>query len=90
MCYNDHDSKWVINEMLPRLEGSENHLKLCLHKRDLLVRRDIVDNIVESMEDNRKTVIIMIMVTVMMRIKRICFVSMVSLGANHGSDTTLS
>ena len=58
VCYNHNDSEWVINEMLPRLEGSENHLKLCLHKRDWLVGRDIVDNIVESMEDSRKTVMI--------------------------------
>ena len=44
--------------MLPRLEGPENQLKLCLHKRDWLPGRDIVDNVVESMEDSRKTVLI--------------------------------
>ena len=58
VCYNEHDSQWVLNEILPRLEGPENHLKLCLHKRDWLVGRDIVDNIVESMEDSRKTLLI--------------------------------
>ena len=58
VCYNEHDSKWLLNEMLPRLEGTENHLKLCIHQRDWLVGKDIAVNIAESMEDSRKTVLI--------------------------------
>ena len=58
VCYNEHDSKWVLDKLLPCLEGPENQLKLCLHKRDWLVGRDIVDNVIESMEESRKTLLI--------------------------------
>ena len=37
VCYNDHDSKWVLNELLPRLEGPDNQLKLWLHKQKTLL-----------------------------------------------------
>ena len=47
---------WVATKLIPKLE-QEHHLHVCIHHRDWLVR-DIVDNVVESVESSRKTVLI--------------------------------
>ena len=56
VSYCVRDLGWV-SKYLPRLE-EEHNLRLCLHDRDWLVGRDIVDNIVTSIENSRKTVLI--------------------------------
>ena len=56
ISYSVKDFHWVSTH-LPRLE-KEYHLRMCLHDRDWLVGRDIVDNIVASIENSRKTVLI--------------------------------
>ena len=50
------DLNWVKANLL-RLE-EEHGLRLCLHDRDWMPGRDIADNIVESIEKSRKTVLI--------------------------------
>src|SRR6218665_27766 len=57
ISYSETDSRWVIHQLLPRLE-SEYHLRLCIHQRDWLAGRDIAENIVLSIEQSRKTVLI--------------------------------
>ena len=42
---------------MPQLEAKYN-LRLCLHDRDWLAGRDIVENIVHSIEHSRKTILI--------------------------------
>ena len=56
ISYCAKDLGWV-SKNLPRLE-EEHNLRLCLHDRDWLAGRDIVDNIVTSIENSRKTVLI--------------------------------
>ena len=46
-----------IHQLLFCLE-SEYHLRLCIHQRDWLAGRDIAENIVLSIEQSRKTVLI--------------------------------
>nr|XP_023689026.1 toll-like receptor 13 [Paramormyrops kingsleyae]XP_023689027.1 toll-like receptor 13 [Paramormyrops kingsleyae] len=55
ISYNSADEKWVLNELLPNLEGRESSYRLCLHHRDFEVGRNIVDNIVSAIYASRKT-----------------------------------
>ncbi|CAI9719065.1 toll-like receptor 13 [Octopus vulgaris] len=58
ICYCSTDVNWVLNKLLPMIE-EENHFNLCLHDRDFLVGNDIVDNIVDSMQQSRKVVLVL-------------------------------
>ncbi|XP_075696434.1 uncharacterized protein LOC142662229 [Rhinoderma darwinii] len=57
VSYNTRDEDWVYETMLPMLEKgkSSKSLRLCLHHRDFTLGRDIVDNIVDSIHNSRKT-----------------------------------
>ncbi|XP_078108637.1 toll-like receptor 21 [Sander vitreus] len=56
ISYNSSDEKWVMEELVPNLEGNESSFKLCLHHRDFELGRDIVDNIVSAVYSSRKTI----------------------------------
>ncbi|XP_013875940.1 toll-like receptor 21 [Austrofundulus limnaeus] len=56
ISYNFSDEEWVLNELLPNLEGNGSSLKLCLHHRDFELGRNIVDNIVTAVYSSRKTI----------------------------------
>ena len=57
VMYSQTDSQWVIHELRQHLEV-EDDLRLCIHHRDWLGGRDITDNIVESIEESRKCLLI--------------------------------
>nr|AGM39445.1 Toll-like receptor 21 [Clarias batrachus] len=54
ISYNSADEAWVMEQLLPNLEGSG--FRLCLHHRDFEPGRNIVDNIVAAVYNSRKTV----------------------------------
>ncbi|XP_027003638.2 toll-like receptor 21 [Tachysurus fulvidraco] len=54
ISYNSADEEWVMEELLPNLEGSG--FRVCLHHRDFEPGRNIVDNIVAAVYNSRKTV----------------------------------
>lgn len=54
ISYNSADEGWVMENLLPNLEGSG--FRLCLHHRDFEPGRNIVDNIVSAVYSSRKTV----------------------------------
>ncbi|CAF98054.1 unnamed protein product [Tetraodon nigroviridis] len=56
ISYNSSDELWVMNELLPNLEGNGSSLKLCLHHRDFEPGRYIIDNIVSAVYGSRKTI----------------------------------
>lgn len=56
ISYNSSDEKWVMDQLLPNLEGNRSSFKLCLHHRDFELGRDIVDNIVSAVYSSRKTI----------------------------------
>ncbi|XP_074538973.1 toll-like receptor 21 [Halichoeres trimaculatus] len=56
ISYNSSDEKWVMDQLLPNLEGNGSAFKLCLHHRDFELGRDIVDNIVSAVYGSRKTI----------------------------------
>lgn len=54
ISYNSADEEWVMEHLLPNLEGSG--FQLCLHHRDFEPGRNIIDNIVAAVYNSRKTV----------------------------------
>ncbi|XP_072250014.1 toll-like receptor 21 [Leuresthes tenuis] len=56
ISYNSSDEDWVMDQLLPNLEGNGSSFKLCLHHRDFELGRDIVDNIVNAVYSSRKTI----------------------------------
>uniref|UniRef100_A0A3Q2CQB6 Toll-like receptor 22 n=1 Tax=Cyprinodon variegatus TaxID=28743 RepID=A0A3Q2CQB6_CYPVA len=55
ISYNSNDEPWVIEQLLPRLEG-EQGWRLCLHHRDFEPGRSIIDNITDAIYSSRKTI----------------------------------
>jgi toll-like receptor 13 len=58
VVYCDADRKWVHEKLVPVLEEEYGHT-LCIHYRDFQVGKLIVDNIVESMKESRKVILVM-------------------------------
>ena len=58
VMYCHADSQWVHHHLRPQLEDNRPKLRLCIHQRDWLGGRDITDNIVESIEASRKSLLI--------------------------------
>ncbi|KAK0149088.1 Toll-like receptor 13 [Merluccius polli] len=56
ISYNFNDEHWVLEQLLPNMEGNGSSFKLCLHHRDFEPGRCIVDNIVSAVYSSRKTV----------------------------------
>ncbi|XP_073342289.1 toll-like receptor 21 [Pagrus major] len=56
LSYNSSDEQWVMEQLLPNLEGNGSSFKLCLHHRDFEPGRYIVDNIVSAVYGSRKTI----------------------------------
>ncbi|CAH1268622.1 TLR2 [Branchiostoma lanceolatum] len=56
VSYNCESLRWVQNQLIPNLEDRRPHYSLCIADRDFLAGRDIVDNIVEGIQQSRKTV----------------------------------
>ncbi|XP_067834198.1 toll-like receptor 21 [Heptranchias perlo] len=60
ISYNSHDEGWVLQELVPNLESKGPQcFKLCLHHRDFELGKYIVDNIVDSIYQSRKTICVM-------------------------------
>ncbi|XP_060676644.1 toll-like receptor 13 [Hemiscyllium ocellatum] len=60
ISYNSNDEGWVLQELVPNLEDDGPQcFKLCLHHRDFELGKYIIDNIVESIYQSRKTVCVM-------------------------------
>ncbi|KAK2873039.1 hypothetical protein Q8A67_022936 [Cirrhinus molitorella] len=55
ISYNTEDESWVMEELIPKLEG-EQSWRLCLHHRDFEPGRPIIDNIVDGIYSSRKTI----------------------------------
>ncbi|XP_069114461.1 toll-like receptor Tollo [Argopecten irradians] len=60
VSYSQHDSNWVLNTLVPGLERPNglDPFKLCLHQRDFAVGTAIAENIVNSVEASRHTILV--------------------------------
>uniref|UniRef100_A0A8C3Q8P4 Uncharacterized protein n=1 Tax=Geospiza parvula TaxID=87175 RepID=A0A8C3Q8P4_GEOPR len=64
VCYDAFVSysealRWVENTMVRELEQACPPFRLCLHKRDFVPGKWIVDNIIDSIEKSRKTLFVL-------------------------------
>lgn len=59
VSYSEHDAEWVEEILVPELESSDPPVALCLHRRDFLPGRWIVDNIIESIESSYRTLFVL-------------------------------
>ncbi|XP_049708598.1 toll-like receptor 2 [Elephas maximus indicus] len=59
VSYSERDSYWVENLMVQELENFDPPFKLCLHKRDFVPGKWIIDNIIDSIEKSHKTVFVL-------------------------------
>lgn len=59
VSYSQHDAEWVEEILVPELESSDPPLALCLHMRDFLPGRWIIDNIIESIESSYRTLFVL-------------------------------
>uniref|UniRef100_UPI00398F7707 toll-like receptor 2 n=1 Tax=Pristiophorus japonicus TaxID=55135 RepID=UPI00398F7707 len=59
VSYSEMDSEWVETFLIRELESVHPPLTLCLHKRDFIPGKWIIDNIIESIEKSRKTLFVL-------------------------------
>ncbi|NXK29964.1 TLR22 protein, partial [Piprites chloris] len=59
VSYSENDSNWVENVMVRELEQACPPFRLCLHKRDFVPGKWIVDNIIDSIEKSHKTLFVL-------------------------------
>lgn len=54
ISYSHSDADWVRDQLLPCLENSKPPYRLCIHERDFLPGKWIIDNIIDNIESSRK------------------------------------
>lgn len=60
VSFSNHDDRFVLNELLPRLEGRQSaSWKLCVHHRDFAVGESIATNIVNAIDRSKRVIIIL-------------------------------
>ncbi|KAM5271596.1 toll-like receptor 6 [Ctenodactylus gundi] len=57
VSYSGHDSFWVKNELLPNLE--KENLQICLHERNFVPGKSIVENIINCIEKSYKSIFVL-------------------------------
>ncbi|XP_039973695.1 toll-like receptor 18 isoform X1 [Xiphias gladius] len=59
ISYSHSDADWVRDQLLPCLENNRNPYRLCIHERDFMPGRWIIDNIIENIESSRKVIFVL-------------------------------
>ncbi|XP_043827381.1 toll-like receptor 2 [Dromiciops gliroides] len=59
VSYSEGDSYWVENFMVQELENFDPPFRLCLHKRDFVPGKWIIDNIIDSIDKSHKTLFVL-------------------------------
>ncbi|XP_056402660.1 toll-like receptor 2 [Hyla sarda] len=59
ISYSYSDADWVRGMLLPHLESSNPPYRICIHERDFLPGKWIIDNIIENIENSRKIIFVL-------------------------------
>ncbi|KAE8588736.1 hypothetical protein XENTR_v10022717 [Xenopus tropicalis] len=59
ISYSHSDADWVRGELLHQLESCSPPYRVCIHERDFLPGRWIIDNIIENIENSRKIIFVL-------------------------------
>ncbi|KAM8871106.1 toll-like receptor 18 isoform 2-T2 [Spinachia spinachia] len=59
VSYSHSDADWVRNQLLPCLESNGNSYRLCIHERDFMPGKWIIDNIIDNIESSRKVIFVL-------------------------------
>ncbi|XP_058503802.1 toll-like receptor 18 [Solea solea] len=59
ISYSHCDADWVRDQLLPCLENNRNPYRLCIHERDFMPGRWIIDNIIENIENSHKVIFVL-------------------------------
>ncbi|KAM3873508.1 toll-like receptor 18 [Diretmus argenteus] len=59
ISYSHSDADWVRDQFLPCLENNNNPYRLCIHERDFMPGRWIIDNIIDNIESSRKVIFVL-------------------------------
>ncbi|XP_072262432.1 toll-like receptor 1 [Pyxicephalus adspersus] len=59
ISYSQKDGSWVRNFLLPNLEKDDGAIRLCLHERDFVPGKAIIDNIICCIEKSFKSIFIL-------------------------------
>ncbi|XP_046887653.1 toll-like receptor 18 [Hypomesus transpacificus] len=59
ISYSHYDADWVRDQLLPCLETSKPPYNLCIHERDFMPGKWIIDNIIENIENSGKVIFVL-------------------------------
>ena len=62
VAYSKKDFPWIKDQLMPNIDKAyfgEDGYKLCVHERDWLAGVDIVENIVKSIAESRRTILVL-------------------------------
>ncbi len=58
VSYNSSDQRFVLRELMPKLERKPPFYKLCLHFRDFALGAAVAENIVEAIDTSKRTIML--------------------------------
>ncbi|XP_066538604.1 toll-like receptor 18 [Hoplias malabaricus] len=59
ISYSHSDADWVRDKLLPCLENCRPPYKICIHERDFMPGKWIIDNIIENIENSHKVIFVL-------------------------------
>ncbi|XP_034030271.1 toll-like receptor 18 [Thalassophryne amazonica] len=59
ISYSHSDADWVRDQLLPCLENNRNPYRICIHERDFMPGKWIIDNIIENIESSQKVIFVL-------------------------------
>ncbi|CAM4563677.1 unnamed protein product [Caretta caretta] len=59
ISYSERDSLWVKNHLIPNLEKEDGSIQICLHERNFIPGKSIIENIINCIEKSHKSIFVL-------------------------------